>query len=168
MDEEQPHRRSSPTEPDREERSALLHFLTANRAAAVSVVSGLTEDQARRAVLPSGWSVLDMLVHLAGVERHWFLLAVSGDRTDTPAWSEPVEDLAGAVAAYRAEWRRSDALLAGAHLDDAVAVQPGQLRGEVSTVRGVLLHVVEETARHAGHLDVVRELLDGRTGLGPR
>jgi uncharacterized damage-inducible protein DinB len=154
--------------PDRDERSALLHFLSAQRSAAVAVVAGLSDDDSRRPVLPSGWSVLDLVVHLAGVERHWFLLAVSGDRSDAPAHPGPVEDLPAAVSAYRAEWRRSDALLARVGLDDAVAVQPGQLAGEVSTVRGVLLHVIEETARHAGHLDVVRELLDGRTGLGPR
>ena len=53
-------------------------------------------------------------------------------------------------------------------LDDPLTLQPEQLIGEVTTVRGVLLHVIEEVARHAGHLDVARELLDGRTELGPR
>ena len=49
-----------------------------------------------------------------------------------------------------------------------MTVQPTEPVGEVTTVRGVLLHVIEEIARHAGHLDLARELLDGQTGLGPR
>ena len=58
--------------------------------------------------------------------------------------------------------------LAGLTLDDPLTLQPDELVGEVTTVRGVLLHVIEEVARHAGHLDIARELLDGRTGLGAR
>ena len=76
--------------------------------------------------------------------------------------------LAEAADAYREECERSDRILAGLDLDDPLTLPPEELVGEVTTVRGVLLHVVEEVARHAGHLDVARELLDGRTGLGPR
>lgn len=72
------------------------------------------------------------------------------------------------VLAYRAEIERSDLLLAGFALDDPPTVIPDELVGEISTVRDVVLHVIEEVARHAGHLDIARELLDGSTELGPR
>lgn len=157
-----------PTSPDADERTALLHFLAANRLAALQIVDGLSEADARRSVVPSGWTPLDLVVHLGGVERHWFLLVLAGDRNDPPAWPGEVSTLADAVASYRAECERSDQILAGFGLDDPLTVQPAELVGEVTTVRGVILHVIEEIARHAGHLDLARELLDGRAGLGPR
>lgn len=153
---------------DRDERSALLHFLAANRAATLDVFDGLSEVDARRSLFPSGWTVLDLMDHLGGVERHWFLRTLGGDTTDPRAWPTPVTTLAEAAASYRAECDRSDRILAGLGLDDGLTVQPAELEGEVTTVRGVLLHVIEETARHAGHLDIARELLDGQTGRGPR
>ena len=157
-----------PDAPDADERTALLHVLEANRRAAVLVVDGMSEADARRSVVPSGWTPFDLLVHLGGVERHWFLLALAGDTTDAPAHPGDVGTLAAAVHAYRAEWARSDRILADLELDDPLQVEVDQLVGEVTTVRGVLLHVIEETARHVGHLDLARELLDGRTGVGQR
>jgi uncharacterized damage-inducible protein DinB len=154
--------------PDTDDRGALLHFLSANRAAALAVVDGLTEVDARRSVVPSGWSTVDMIVHLAGVERHWFGYALAGDAEHRPVYEAVPTTLTEAVDLYRAEARRSDQILAGLTLNDPLALQPNELRGEVTTVRGVVLHVIEEIARHAGHLDVARELIDGRTGLGPR
>lgn len=156
------------TGPDTDERTALLHFLAANRRAALQILDGMSEADARRSVVPSGWTPLDLLVHLGGVERHWFLLVLAGDTDDQPAYPGTVSTLAEAVVSYRAECARSDRILTGFALDDPLTVQPAQLVGEVTTVRGVLLHVIEEIARHAGHLDLARELLDGRTGLGPR
>lgn len=153
---------------DADERSALLHFLTANRAAAVAVVSGVAETDARRSIVPSGWTPLSMAIHLGGVERHWFAFALGGDPDHTPALPDEPSTLADALDLFRAECRRSDEILSGLSLDDPLACQPAELVGEVTTVRGVLLHVIEELARHAGHLDIARELLDGRTGLGPR
>ncbi len=73
------------------------------------------------------------------------------------------------VAYYRAQWAASDAVLARFGLDDApVADLPDDLVEIGCSVRSIVLHVIEETARHAGHLDIARELIDGRTGLGPR
>ncbi|GAA1838718.1 DinB family protein [Microlunatus capsulatus] len=156
------------TGPDTDERRALLHFLAANRRSALQVVDGLSEADARRSVVPSGWTPFDLLVHLGGVERHWFLLVLDGDTTDAPASPGEVSTLVGAAVSYRAECERSDQILTRFALDDPLTVQPEQLVGEVTTVRGVLLHVIEEIARHVGHLDLARELLDGLTGLGPR
>ena len=154
--------------PDTDERTALLHFLAANRRAVLQIVDGMSEADARRSVVPSGWTPIDLLEHLGGVERHWFLLVLAGDRNDPPAHPGKVSTMAEAMVSYRAECERSDHILTGFTLDDPLTVQPAELAGEVTTVRGVLLHVIEEIARHAGHLDLARELLDGRTGLGPR
>jgi uncharacterized damage-inducible protein DinB len=154
--------------PDSDERRALLHFLAANRRAVLEVVDDLSEVDAQRSVVPSGWTPFDLLVHLGGVERHWFVFTLAGDATDPPAHAGPITTLAEAVESYCAECERSDRILSGLGLDDPLTLQPDELVGEVTTVRGVLLHVIEETARHAGHLDIARELLDGSTGLGPR
>lgn len=152
----------------KDERAALLHFLSAQRNAALAVLDGLSDAHARRSVVPSGWTPLSLAVHLGGVERHWFAFALGGDPAPTPASPGTPDTLAAALAGYRAEIARSDRLLAGFDLDDPPTEVPPELPGEIHTVRDVLLHVIEEVARHAGHLDLARELLDGRTGLGPR
>ncbi|MBA3907897.1 MAG: DUF664 domain-containing protein [Pseudonocardiales bacterium] len=150
------------------ERAALLHFVNAQRAAALAVLEGLSEDDARRSVVPSGWTPLSLTEHLGAVERHWFAFALGGDVAHTAAQPGTPNTLKAAITAYEAEIERSDRLLAGFALDDPPTVVPPELPGEIHTVRDVLLHVIEEVARHAGHLDIARELLDGRTGLGPR
>jgi uncharacterized damage-inducible protein DinB len=152
----------------KEERAALLHFLAAQRQAALDILDGLSEADARRSVVPSGWTPLGLAVHLGGIERHWFAFALGGDTAHTPAVPGEPQTLASAVVAYRSEIERSDALLAGFALDAPLTVVPEELPGEIDTVRDMLLHVIEELARHCGHLDIARELLDGRTGLGPR
>jgi uncharacterized damage-inducible protein DinB len=154
--------------PDTDDRTALQHFLDANRGAALEVLDGLSEEDAQRSIVPSGWTPFDLTLHLAGVERHWFAYTLDGDEAHTPALDGDPTTLAEAVELLRAEARRSDQILSRLSLDDPLTLQPDELVGEVTTVRGVLLHVIEEIARHAGHLDIARELLDGRTGLGPR
>jgi Protein of unknown function (DUF664) len=156
------------TAPDTDDRTALQHFLVANRAAALAVLDGLSEEDAQRSVVPSGWTPFDLAIHLGGVERHWFAYALDGDEAHTPAIEGDPSTLVEAGELIRAEVGRSDRILSRLSLDDPLTLQPDELVGEVTTVRGVLLHVIEEIARHAGHLDIARELLDGRTGLGPR
>ncbi len=157
-----------PETPIDRERAALLHFVNAQRAAALAVLDGLSEEDARRSVVPSGWTPLSLTEHLGGVERHWFAFALGGDVAHTAAQPGTPNTLKAAITAYEAEIERSDRLLTGFALDDPPTVVPPELPGEIHTVRDVLLHVIEEVARHAGHLDIARELLDGRTGLGPR
>jgi uncharacterized damage-inducible protein DinB len=152
----------------KDERTALLHWLAAQRDSALDILDGLSEADARRSVVPSGWTPLGLTVHLCGVEQHWFAFALGGDAAHTPAVPGEPGTMAEAVRAYRAEIERSDGLLAGFALDDPLTEVPAELPGEIDTVRDMLLHVIEELARHCGHLDIARELLDGRTGLGPR
>ncbi|SEF37279.1 Protein of unknown function [Amycolatopsis pretoriensis] len=153
-----------------DEKSTLLSFLHAQRAVVLAILDGLGEDALATAVLPSGWTPLGMVEHLGYAERHWFQEVVTGT-ADPVSWPdddhEPLRTPRSpevVFAFYREQCRRSDEIFAATPLS-APLKTPTPLTGDL---RGVALHMIEETARHAGHLDVARELLDGRTGLGPR
>ncbi|MDX6276603.1 MAG: hypothetical protein QOJ72_731 [Nocardioidaceae bacterium] len=145
------------------ERTALRSFLGAQRVSALAIVDGLSDEEMHRSVVPSGWSPMTLMAHLADAEHHWFERVVNG----SPA--PLVSTTSGVMENYRRQIARSDEILASCGLDDLPrgTVQP-EMADTIDTVRDVVLHMVEETARHAGHLDIARELLDGRTGLGPR
>jgi hypothetical protein len=159
---------------------ALLDFLAAQRAAVLSIVAGLDEEAWHRSVVPSGWTPAGMVEHLGGAEWHWFQGVVSGIKPEPPPGEELtpydpmaafVSDLPSAeiIGFYRDQCASSDAVLAVTPLSAAPRGKhgvPGQ--DEPSDVRTIVLHMIEETARHAGHLDIARELLDGQTRLGPR
>ena len=168
------------------ERAALTFFLAAQRASVLAIVDGLAEDQLSRIIVPSGWTPAGMIEHLGDAERVWFQFVVAGESTDDQD-HEPAEvgradetasngfrprrSVAEALSYYRAQTVRSDEILAATPLDGRPAARPMVdigIADDDMTVRDVVLHVIEETARHAGHLDVARELIDGRTGLGPR
>ena len=160
---------------------ALLDFLAAQRAAVLAIVDGLDEDAWHRSVVPSGWTPAGLVEHLGGAEWHWFQGVVTGAKPEPPPGDADLppydptaaftsdEPSAEILAFYREQCARSDAVLAVTPLSAAPRGKhgvPGQ--DEPADVRWVVLHMIEETARHAGHLDIARELLDGRTGLGPR
>lgn len=146
------------------ELEALLGFLGIHRRAMVEKIEGLTEEQARWKPASTANSLLNLIVHLTGVERYWHQAVIAGEAIDRDRDAELAElppgvTVANAVAAYRAEWERSDAVARAASLDALVAG-----RDSDRNVRWVLLHMVEETARHAGHADITRELIDGSVG----
>ena len=156
------------------ERAQLNGFLDWQRATAVWKCSGLTDEQARRAVLPSKLTTIaGLLNHLRWTEHYWFGVVVDG-RPD-PLLAAFQEDpdvefkqgleipLPELLADYEAQCQVSRDIVAARELDEVVDLPPHDSRGHAS-VRWVLLHMIEETARHAGHLDVVRELIDGLTG----
>jgi uncharacterized damage-inducible protein DinB len=152
------------------EREALAFFLAAQRASVLAIVDGLSEEQWRRTIVPSGWTPAGLIEHLGDAERVWFQYVVAGESTDEPG-DAPTRTVAGALSYYRACIARSDDILDATSLDARPAARPTVdigITDEVITVRDVVLHMIEETARHAGHLDIARELIDGRTGLGPR
>lgn len=164
----QPIARQRPIE-DGSERETLTGLLDFLRATAVNKVAGLTEEQARRtSVSPSTLTPLGVVKHLAGTERFWFSIDFAGADLPWP-WPEddphgnfPLDDsdtVASVVADYLHECERSRAAIADAALDD-------HARGEGMTfvLRYALAHMVEETARHCGHLDLLRERIDGSTG----
>jgi hypothetical protein len=156
-----------------EETTALLASLRAQRDHVLGILEGLPEDDLRRPVLPSGWTSLGLVQHLAlDVERFWFRAVVAGEQVDLAsgdaAWQVAPDVTAEAVFdLYRRETELADAVVAGTSLDAAPAWWPEHLFGDwpPRNLRGTVLHVITETACHAGHLDAVRELVDGRTWL---
>jgi uncharacterized damage-inducible protein DinB len=152
------------------ERSALRAYLQAQRDSVLAIVAGLDEAAWRTAVVPSGWTPLSLVEHLGHAERFWAQVVLAGGVAPLP-WSPEKEprDVSAVIAFYRDQAARTDAIVGRLRLSDR---PPVVLRDDLPTsvrdVRDVVLHLVEETARHAGHVDIARELLDGRTGLGPR
>ncbi|AUG80231.1 hypothetical protein CFP65_5533 [Kitasatospora sp. MMS16-BH015] len=158
------------------ELTALLSALNSKRKHVLDILAGLDEEALRRPVLPSGWTCLGLVHHLAlDDEKFWFRAVAAGDRSaieeilgaEQDAWQPaPALSAEEVFARYRTEAELADAFLSGADLDAAPAWWPdffGSWRYE--TLREVLLHVLTETATHAGHLDAVRELIDGRQRL---
>jgi hypothetical protein len=158
-----------------EEKQALQHFLTAQRESVLAIVAGLDEKALSTAVLPSGWTPLGLIEHLGHAERHWFQDVFTGTIEPLP-WPDDAPPLQTprspevVFAFYREQCERSDALLAATPLSAPPrGVHPDPvLSAEITDLRRLVLHLIEETARHAGHLDAARELLDGSTGLGAR
>lgn len=154
-----------------DERVMLCGFLDWYRAVIVHKVEGLTEAQAARVMTPSGVSPLGIVRHLAWAERLWFRWRLAGDDVHIFTGAdnsgtfrlEPTDTVATVVAAYRAEIEQAQRIVASVRSLDDLTSRPHQIFGPVS-VRWVLVHLIEETARHAGHLDVIREQLDGATG----
>lgn len=156
-----------------DERDELLRYLTIGRDHVVGILEGLSEDQLRRPVLPSGWSCLGLIKHLALADEHyWFRCVVAGESFDDlpqgpdAEWRiDPDESADDVLDLYRAEIGRANRVITTTPVDSAPA-QPDPGWGEwgkrFTTLRSVMLHVIVETSVHAGHLDAVRELVDGR------
>ncbi|QFZ21726.1 DinB family protein [Saccharothrix syringae] len=158
------------------EKQTLLAFLASQRAAVLEILEGMDERALTTSVLPSDWTPLGLVEHLGYAERHWFQEVLTG-AAEPLDW--PDDDHAPlntprspdeVFAFYRAQCERADALVADVPLSaPPLGSHPAEDRGdEVADLRWIILHMIEETARHAGHLDVVRELIDGRTGIGRR
>ncbi len=153
------------------ETARLLSYLNAQRDHVLGILQGLGEQQLRRPLLPSGWTCLGLVQHLTlDIERFWFRGVVAGELVDdaNESWTVPPNVPAEAVfAAYRDEIDRANTIIAATRLDAAPAWWPADLFGEwrLDDLRDVLLHVITETACHAGHLDAARALLDGRNWL---
>ena len=155
-----------------DETELLIAYLGSQRRHVLGILEGLSDDDMRRPVLPSGWSPPTMLSHLTyDDERFWFGAVIAGDADvvatvlESDGWSVGDEVApAEVVAAYREQARRSDEILRAADLDAAPSWWPEEVFGEwrLDNVREIVLHVLVETAAHAGHLDAARELIDGR------
>lgn len=154
----------------------LLAYLDAQRAHVLGSLEGLEDDVLRRAMLPSGWSCLGLVQHLAlDVERFWFRAIVAGEpvaidelATTADPWLVSADTSAASILeTYRRESELANTIIASTSLDAPPAWWPADLFGDfrLDTLRQVVLHVMTETATHAGHLDIVRELIDGRQWL---
>jgi uncharacterized damage-inducible protein DinB len=155
------------------ETAVLLSTLRAQRAHVLGALDGLPDEALRRPVLASGWTCLGLVRHLAlDVERFWFRAVVAGEQVDLPkgneGWQVAADEPADAVLElYRRECALSDDVIERTPLDAGPSWWPDELFGDLPRrdLRRTVLHVVTETATHAGHLDAVRELIDGRTWL---
>ena len=156
-------------------RDSLLAHLSALREHVLTSIDGLSESDLRRAVLPSGWSCLGMIKHLTyDDEVFWFQAVVAADPDAIALLQRPEVHDAWHVAddvpvvdvldAYRAAIETSDRIVAATDLGAAPAWWPGDLFGDwrLDDLEQVLQHMVVEVATHAGHVDVVRELIDGQ------
>ena len=161
-----------PTAPAISRSEVLLRYLDYFRSVVVNKLTGLPEAELRGSRLASGWTPIELLKHLTFVELRWLEWGFEGrkvpdpwgDRRDDRWHVEPTETLADLVAAFEAQAARSRAVVE-AH-DLAEVGRPGDrwAGADPATLERILLHLVQEYARHAGHLDIVRELVDGRTG----
>ena len=160
----------------------LRTFLRAQRESVLAIVEGLGEEAWHRSVVPTGWTPAGMLEHLGGAEWHWFQGVVAGKQPELPGdvdEDQPPYDPMSVVFAsdassaevtafYRGQCVESESVLAATPLSALPRGEHGLGGFEPPNVRWVVLHMIEETARHAGHLDLARELLDGKVRLGGR
>ncbi len=143
-----------------DEPTQLIGYLDLQRNAIVRKLDGLTEEQARWKPSPTTNSLLNLVVHVAGVERNWFQHVIAGRTVERDRDAELAElpadvTVASAVASYRSVCAESNDIL---HSVDPADTCRGIDR---LNVRWVALHLIEELARHAGHADITRELIDG-------
>ncbi|MEU3463456.1 DinB family protein [Streptomyces sp. NPDC006733] len=157
-----------------DERGMLVDFLRSQRTTLQLKCAGLDAELSRRAVEPSTLSLLGLVRHLADVERRWFRIVLAGQdvplRFSSP--DDPDQDFTGALPvpevaaaawdAWHTEVAFADAFVAAA--PDLDVEGEDTWRGTVS-LRWVLIHLVEEYARHNGHADLLRERIDGARGV---
>jgi Protein of unknown function (DUF664) len=163
--------RAWPTAAADDELRLSTEFLTFLRLTAVAKVEGLSRADATAAPIGTSpvVSALGVLKHLTAVERWWLSIEAGGVElpslwgadADASWLIDDDETVESVVADYRAEWDRSARALEGLRPDDRTR---GDHDGNGRTVRWVLAHLVQETARHVGHLDFLRELADGEKG----
>ncbi|MEU8413615.1 DinB family protein [Amycolatopsis japonica] len=154
-------------------RALLLGYLAHSAAAILRKLDGLSEADLRRSTVPSGWAPLGMVKHLACTERFWLRHMFAGEDVDFswPGTAEqewlvtPDDTTAGILAFFHGE-RENCARLAAVTPLDAFAARATRRSGveEHPTFAWVLFHLAQSFARHAGHVDVGRELFDGFTG----
>ncbi|MEV0122108.1 DinB family protein [Streptomyces sp. NPDC050703] len=153
------------------EKQSLHASLDRHRDAVLWKLDGLDDEALRRPMTPSGTNLLGLVKHLATVEYGWFCTTFG--RETEPFWFDPAtEDMVVAPSEtttsikefYGRARAAADATVAELDLDDLGT----SWNGNRVSLRWVLIHMLEDTIRHAGHMDIVRELLDGSTGDHPR
>lgn len=161
-----------------DERDALLFFLDRLRDGLVRTSDGLSDEQLRAPGVPSGTNLLGLLQHVTAMEALWFQGVFAGDapRVDSSMQVAPGVTRERVVAGYRDACARSDRIVQAC--PDLSVLSRGDARLPASTdrdarhdeirrvsLRRILAHMIEETARHAGHADILRERIDGATDL---
>jgi uncharacterized damage-inducible protein DinB len=158
-----------------EERAAVEGLLEYHRATLLWKCAGLTGEQLKtRAVPPSTMSPLGLVRHMADVERVWFRRRIAGEEIPALYWSDASPDgdfdevadadAAADFATYQAEVEAARAVMTGRGYDDTFVNRHRDGTEEVIDLRALMLHMIEEYARHNGHADLLRECVDGTTG----
>lgn len=162
---------------DAKPKADLQRYLQAAREALLWKLDGLSEYDVRRPLTPTGTNLLGLVKHLAGVELGYFgdtfgrpfdkpLPWLADDaETDADMWATADETREQIVELYRQAWKHSDATIAALALDATGHVPWWPEERREVTLHQVLVHVVAETHRHAGHADIVREVIDGAVGV---
>lgn len=154
------------------EKESLHASLDRHRNAVLWKLDGVDDTQLRRPMTPSGTNLLGLVKHLASVEYGWFCetfgresdaVPFDPDDPDADMRAAPHETTADIVAYYGRARAAADSVIAEVAMDDVGTAW----FGDTVSMRWVLIHVIEDTARHAGHMDILRELVDGQTGDHP-
>jgi hypothetical protein len=144
-----------------DDRTTLTSLLRYQRESVARKLEGLSEADGRRSPVPSGTSLLWLVKHLTRAEALWVLHRFAGQPLEVDDTVTDDDSVAGVLAGYRAMWARVDVVVAAASMDDPCVASD---TAEIPDLRWVLAHLLQETARHAGHADILRELIDGETG----
>ena len=145
-----------------DEKATLRGFLDYLREAIADKATGVPEPQVRTGGVPSGTNLLGLVKHLAFVERFYFL-GEDVDDWDGTMRPTPEETVDGLLADYREAVERANQVI-DACADLTLPAPRPRRRGSAPSMRWVLVHMIEETGRHAGHADILREQIDGSTG----
>jgi uncharacterized damage-inducible protein DinB len=152
-----------------DEKSMLVAFLDWYRDNLLRKVEGLDREALTRPLVPSATTLLGIVKHLAYVERGWFRITFLGEAVsrlhsdafpDAEFRVEDDESVDEILALYRDEVDRARKIVAAASLDDHAR----RMDRREYTLRWIMVHMIEETARHVGHADILREQTDGATG----
>jgi uncharacterized damage-inducible protein DinB len=160
-----------PAEGGADAAGAFVGYLDFYRETAVAKASSLSEDELHTSRLPTGWTPLELVNHLAFMERRWFVWGFLGEQVDEPwgdtasdRWAVPAGDrLDAVVARLRASGRRTTDILTSSPLERRAATG-GRFDTRPPTLMSICFHVLQEYARHIGHLDVAVELAGGGVG----
>ena len=165
--------RGEPSKSVEDIREILLQQLGYYRATLVAKLDGLNDDQLRKSNLPSGWSPLGLLKHLVFVERRWMQWGFEAEQIrdtwgdhdpNSEGWLVTPEDSVPELTArLDAIAARTEAMVRTADLADRARLG-GRFTSDPPILGWILAHLLQEYARHVGHLDVVRELIDGSVG----
>lgn len=145
------------------ERATLRALLQYQRESLVRKVTGVDDAAARHPLVGSGTTLLWLTKHMSRAESLWIQRRFAGEQVEIPDDTvHPGDSLAAAVETYRTTWARTDAVVAAASSLDESCRDVGD-EAPVN-LRWVLMHLLEETARHGGHAEILRELVNGATG----
>ncbi len=146
------------------ELATALAFLNFARECVIKKADDVSDEDVRRPLVPTGTSLIRLIRHLTDGEYYWFQVHLLGEGAE-PDWDAAESDdrpPAQIIADYRAAIEASNRAIAKINDPNALAVRP--VDGRRLSLRWTIAHMTSETARHAGHADIVRELIDGVTG----